>query len=444
MNPTDPTEKLGNYLAALNNGALDDDLGGLYGTAECSSQRQRYAGLLKTMENRFAPDEITMVIAPGRTELGGNHTDHNHGQVLAAAVHLDCVAAAARGRGMWTNIYSSGFAEPICVDLSDLTPRPEERGKPEALIRGVAAGLSEAGYHIKGVTACVNSTVLPGTGLSSSAAFANLLGGIFNALFNQAAITALELARVAKLAENMYFGKPCGFMDQLASALGGILHIDLKSPADPVVERIDAGFDRSGYQLTVVDTGGRHAELTAEYAAITEEMQAVASLFDQKVLRGLSMEAVIQAVPRSWRTKGGRAFLRAIHFMEENQRVVAMVTALRQKQMAAYLKQVSASGDSSWRLLQNCYCPSAPQMQGIPLALTLSERFLDGAGACRVHGGGFEGAVQAYVPKAQFKAYRQFMESVFGPGSVVPLRIRRSGVSILGLEGLDRTGLQYQ
>lgn len=435
-----PTGKLGNYLAALNDGRLDDDLGGLYGTSERSAQRQRYTRLLKTMENRFAPDEITVVIAPGRTELGGNHTDHNHGQVLAAAVHLDCVAAAARGRGMRARIHSSGFPEPICVDLSDLAPRQEEMGKPEAFIRGVAAGLSEAGYRVEGVTACVNSTVLPGTGLSSSAAFGNLLGGVFNALFNHAAITAMELARIAKMAENAYFGKPCGFMDQLASALGGVLHIDLKSPADPEVERIDAGFDGAGYQLAVVDTGGRHAELTSEYAAITGEMRAVASLFGQAVLRGLSMEEVIQAVPRSWQKKGGRAFLRAIHFIEENRRVEAMVSALRQNRVDAYLEQVSASGDSSWRLLQNCYCTSAPRMQGIPLALTLSERFLDGAGACRVHGGGFEGTVQAYVPEAQFEAYRQFMEAVFGPGSVVPLRIRRPGVSILGPAGLDRTG----
>jgi galactokinase len=432
-----PTEKPASYLAALTNGDLDDDLASLYGPSQRAFQRRRYARLLNRMDARFAPGEVTMVIAPGRTELGGNHTDHNHGQVLAAAVHLDCVAAAARGRGMQAIIHSSGFAAPIRVDLSDLAPRHEEIGQPEAFVRGVAAGLSEAGYRIGGVTACVDSTVLPGTGLSSSAAFGNLLGGIFNALFNRAAINALELARIAKQAENAHFGKPCGFMDQLASALGGVLHIDLKNPADPEVKQIAVDFDQAGYRLAMVDTGGSHAALTAEYAAINEEMRAVAALFGQAVLRGLSMQEVIQAVPRSWKKSGGRAFLRAIHFLEENLRVEAMVTALRCNQVDAYLKEVSASGDSSWRLLQNCYCTSAPRMQGIPLALTLSERVLGGKGAFRVHGGGFEGAIQAYVPTAQFDAYRQFMEAVFGAGSVTPLRIRRPGVSILRPGGLD-------
>jgi galactokinase len=430
-----PTEKLGTYLAALENGDLDDTLEDLYGRQERSFQRQRYARLLGTMQQRFAPGEIAVVTAPGRTELGGNHTDHNHGQVLAAAVHLDCVAVAAPTPGSKVALLSSGFSEPICVDLSDLAPRYEEAGKPEALVRGVAAGLSQAGYHIEGWTACVNSTVLPGAGLSSSAAFGNLLGGIFSALFNRTAVTALELARFAKRAENEYFGKPCGFMDQLSSALGGIRHIDLKEPAHPEVVHIDVDFDQAGYQLAVVDTGGSHAELTQEYAAITEEMRAVAKHFDKAVLRGLSMKDLIQAVPRAWQKKGGRAFLRAIHFIEENQRVAAMVAALRQNRVDAFLKQVSASGDSSWRLLQNCYCTAAPLIQGIPLALTLSERFLDGAGACRVHGGGFEGAIQAYVPKVQFEAYRQFMEAVFRPGAVVPLRIRKPGVAILKPKG---------
>lgn len=432
-----PTEQLGTYLAALENGDLDAQLGELYGGAQCAFQRQRYTRLLSSLQKRFAPDEIAVIIAPGRTELGGNHTDHNHGQVLAAAVHLDCVAAVAPSQGGAVVIHSSGFKKPIRVDLSDLTPQQKERGKPESLVRGVAAELSNAGHRLGGWTACVNSTLLPGTGLSSSAAFGNLLGGIFNALYNRAAISALELARVAKRAENRYFGKPCGFMDQLTSALGGVRHIDLKNPLDPEVEQIDVDFYRAGYQLAVVATGGSHAELTPEYAAITKEMQAVAALFGKAVLQGLKLEEVIQAVPRSWQKTGGRAFLRAIHFVEENQRVEAMVTALRLNQVEAYLKQVSASGDSSWRLLQNCYPTSAPRMQGLPLALTLSERFLGAAGACRVHGGGFEGAVQVYVPKARFEAYRQFMEGVFGPGSVVPLRVRRPGVSLLRPGGLD-------
>ncbi len=242
-------------------------------------------------------------------------------------------------------IHSSGFPELIRADLSDLAPRPEERGRPESLVRGVAAGLAEKGCRIGGFTACVNSTVLPGSGLSSSAAFGVLLGGIFNHLFNQWGITAIDLAKIAKLAENEFFGKPCGFMDQLASALGGVLHIDFKSHLDPDVERIDFDFTRAGYQLAVVDTGGSHAELTPEYAAITEEMRAVALLLGKEVLRGLSIEDVIQAVPRLRRKAGDRAILRTIHFIEENQRVGAMVAALRRNRVEVYLKLVSASGD---------------------------------------------------------------------------------------------------
>lgn len=433
------TDTLGDYVDALKSGSLDADLLALYGKAELADQKQRYAGLLETMGARFAPDTAAVIIAPGRTELGGNHTDHNHGQVLAAAVDLDCVAVAAPAPGMQAVIHSTGFPELIRADLSELAPRLEERGRPESLVRGIAAGLAEKGCRIGGFTACVNSTVLAGSGLSSSAAFGMLLGGIFRHLFNGSGTTAFNLAGIAKRAENEFFGKPCGFMDQLTSALGGVLHIDFKSYLDPDVERIDFEFTRAGYQLAVVNTGGNHTELTPEYAAITKEMRAAALLLGKEVLRELSIGEVTRAVPRLRQKAGDRAILRTIHFVEENQRVGAMVAALRQNQVEVYLKLVSASGDSSWRLLQNCFRTSTPQMQGIPLAQTLTERFLDGNGACRVHGGGFEGTIQAYVPKARFDDYRRFMERVFGRGSVMALAIRRPGVSVLRPGGLDRT-----
>jgi len=433
------TDRLGDYVKALKSDSLDADLLALYGNAELADQKLRYARLLETMEAQFSPDTAAVIISPGRTELGGNHTDHNHGQVLAAAVHLDCVAVAAPAPGMQVVIHSSGFPELIRVDLSDLAPRIEERGRAESLVRGVAAGLAEMGCRIGGFTACVNSTVLPGSGLSSSAAFGMLLGATFNHLFNSSGTTAFDLAGIAKLAENEFFGKPCGFMDQLVCALGGIVHIDFKNPLDPDVERIDFEFTRAGYQLAVVNTGGTHTELTPEYAAITKEMGAAALLLGKEVLRELSIGEVIRAIPRLRQKAGDRAILRTIHFVEENQRVGAMVAALRQNQVEVYQKLVSASGVSSWRLLQNCFCTSTPQMQGIPLALTLTERFLDGNGACRVHGGGFEGTIQAYVPKARFDDYSQFMERVFGPGSVMALRIRKPGVSRLRPGGLERT-----
>jgi galactokinase len=428
-----------NYVIALKEGRLDADLATLYGKAAIGAQRQRYIRLLETMQTRYAPSAAAVISAPGRTELGGNHTDHNHGCVLAAAVDLDCVAVAAPTRDMRAEVYSSGHAKPIRVDLSDLTPRPAEKGQPEAFVRGVAAGLADMGGHIGGLRACVDSTVLPGSGLSSSAAFGLLLGGILNHLYNNGMTTAFDMARIAQQAENLFFGKPCGFMDQLASALGGVLHLDFENPRDPNVERIDFDFAGAGYQLTVVDTGGSHAGMTPAYAAITKEMQATAAAMGKKVLRGVTIEDIFRSIPQLRQDAGDRAILRAIHFIEENQRVAAMVEALRQNRMAAYLKLVSASGNSSWKLLQNCSHASSTHMQGILLALTLTERFLDGSGACRVHGGGFEGTIQAYVPTGQFDHYRGFMESVFGPGSVQALKVRRAGVSRLRPGGFDPT-----
>ena len=428
-----------NYVTALKEGRLDADLATLYGKAAIAAQRKRYSRLLETMQTRYAPSVAAVISAPGRTELGGNHTDHNHGRVLAAAVHLDCLAVAAPAQDMHAEVYSSGHAELIRVNLSDLAPRPAEKGQPEAFVRGVAAGLADMGGHIGGLRACVDSTVLPGSGLSSSAAFGLLLGGIFNHLYNNGTTTAFDMARIAQQAENQFFGKPCGLMDQLASALGGVLHLDFKNPSNPGVERIDFDFAGAGYPLTVVDTGGSHAEMTPAYAAITKEMQATAAAMGKKVLRGLTIEDILRSVSRLRLNAGDRAILRAIHFIEENQRVPAMVEALRQNRMDAYLKLVSASGNSSWQLLQNCSRTSTPHMQGILLALTLTERFLKGKGACRVHGGGFEGTIQAYVPAAQFDHYREFMEGVFGPGSVQALKIRRAGVSRLRPGGLDPT-----
>jgi len=436
------TNPLGDYIDALRSGNLDADLTSLYGRAELSGQKARYGKLFKGMETRFAPDSAAVIISPGRTELGGNHTDHNHGRVLAAAVHLDCVAAAAPVRGMQVAIQSAGFTELIRADLSDLAPRPAERGRPESLVRGVAAGLAEKGYQLGGFCACVDSTVLPGSGLSSSAAFANLMGGILNGLFNGGAAAAIDLAGIAKQAENDFFGKPCGFMDQLAGALGGILHIDFEHPSDPKLERITFDFTRAGYRLAVVDTGGDHAGLTPEYAAVTEEMRAVALLLGQEYLRGLSVKEIVRALPQLRLKAGDRAVLRAIHFVEENRQVGSMAAALRRNRVDEYLNLVSASGDSSWRRLQNCLRASTPRTQGIALALTLTERFLDGRGACRVHGGGFEGTIQAYVPQERFDDYRQYMQGVFGAGSVTAVRIRRSGLSVLRPGGLERTSEQ--
>jgi len=427
------------FRAALKEGRMDAVLASLYGQGQLPAQKKRYLRLLEALATRLAPSEAIVVSAPGRTELGGNHTDHNHGRVLAAAVQMDCVAAAAPQPGHEIVMHSAGYPEPIRVNLRDLTPRTAEQGRPEALIRGVAAALADRGGRVGGWTACVDSTVMPGSGLSSSAALGVVLGGIFNHLFNEGRLSALELALVAKQAENVFFGKPCGLMDQLTSSVGGVLHMDFKNPLEPGLENIDGHFSEAGYRMAVVNTGGSHAELTPEYAAITEEMRAVASLLGRDVLRGVAMEDIIRSVPRLRAKTGDRAVLRAIHFIEENDRVGAMAAALRRHDLDAYLALVSASGNSSWRLLQNSTPAATPQDQGIPLALILTERFLDGRGACRVHGGGFAGTIQTYVPDAQLHAYRQAMEAVFGTGAVQPLRIRRPGLLRMRPDGREPT-----
>lgn len=424
------------YLDALQCGNLDSDLITLYGGDDLAFQKERYLRLLKGVKDRNWSMPVSIITAPGRTELGGNHTDHNHGRVLAASVHLDCAAVASANEGMHVEIHSSGFPDIIHVNLSNLLPCEGERGRPESLVRGVAAGLVQKGHSIGGLLASVHSNVIPGSGLSSSAAFAVLLGGIFNHLFNDDSISLLDLAEIAKKAENEFFGKPCGFMDQLASALGGVLHIDFKNPMSPRAEQIDCDFSGAGYHLVVVDTGGSHATLTPEYAAITMEMQAVAHQLGKQYLRGVSVADLMRIVPRLRKNVGDRAILRAIHFVQENRRVVDMVKALRLNWVGEYLKLVNDSGVSSWHLLQNCSPAGTPEMQGIPLALALSELFLDGNGACRVHGGGFEGTIQAYVPEARAHDYRRCIEEVFGEGSVIPLRVRSRGVVVLKPDGL--------
>lgn len=422
---------------ALPEGRLNNALEALYGKEDRATQRKRYFRLMAAMEHSSAASAMVMISAPGRTELGGNHTDHNHGRVLAAAVDLDCVAMAVPAQDRQVEIHSVGYPEPIHLDLSDLAPRAAERGRPEAFVRGVAAGFADMGCRIGGLAAHVDSTVRPGSGLSSSAAFGVLLGGIFNHLFNKGTTSALDLARVAQRSENEFFGKPCGLMDQLASALGSVVHLDFATPDAPDVEPIDVDFTKAGYQLSVVNTGGSHAEMTPDYTAITREMQAAASAMGKKVLRGLTIEEIIRHIPQLRPKVGDRAILRSIHFVEENQRVETMVDALRHNRMDRYLTQVAASGNSSWQLLQNCAGASDPHRQGIMLALTMTKRFLNGKGACRVHGGGFEGTIQAYVPLAQFDHYRAFMERVFGAGSVQALKIRRAGVSRVQAGGVD-------
>ena len=419
--------RVGEIRRKVESGGLDEELRLLYGAGEVPAQRERRLGLIEAMEKRFAPGPVLMAASPGRTELGGNHTDHNRGRVLTAAIQLDCLAAASATDDLKVTVQSEGFPGEFLVDLDDLTPRENEFETTEALIRGTAAGLAERGFKIGGFNACLAGNIPVGAGLSSSAAVEILFGNIFNQLYNAGSIPALTLAQAGHTAETRYFGKPSGLMDQIASAFSGLLKIDFKDPESPVIERIDFDLTGSGYSLLVVNTGSSHADLTGDYAAIAVEMTAAARQLGREAARGLTRDDLLEAVPRLRPETGDRAILRLLHFIEEDQRVEEQAAALKQGRMTDFLQMTADSGDSSWRLLQNCVSPSSARDQGIPLALALTERFLHGQGACRIHGGGFAGTILVYVPAARFEDYRLFMDRVFGHGAVIPLRIRRPG-----------------
>jgi galactokinase len=399
----------------------------LYGV-EAEPQAKRYLRLAEAV-SREAPDaELRFYSAPGRTELGGNHTDHNRGRVLCAAVRLDAVACVAPREGGVIGLVSEGYPDPITVDLSSLEPVKAERGTTAALVRGVAKGLAVRGGALRGFTAVLASKVLPGSGLSSSAAIEVLLGTIMADLAG-VDLAPVEIAKIGQFAENEYFGKPCGLMDQTASAVGGVVAIDFADPSAPRVKRIEYDFDEEGYELVVVNTGGSHADLTADYASVPAEMNAVAAFLGAGYLREIDPALLIARGPEIRKACGDRAFLRALHFVAENERVVDMVKALEADDLGAYLKLVKKSGRSSWELLQNLYPCSAPKEQGLPVALSLSEGYLGRKGAWRVHGGGFAGTIQAYVPRKRAAGYAELMERYFGAGSVIPVSLRARGAT---------------
>jgi galactokinase len=403
-------------------------LAALYGE-DADRQPQRYLRLAEALEAEGAKGaEPRFYSAPGRTELAGNHTDHNRGRVLCAAVRLDALACAAPAAGSVATIVSTGYPDPIIVDLASLEPVPAERGTTASLVRGVAAGLAARGIRAGGFACRIDSEVLPGSGLSSSAAIEVLLGTMMADLAG-AALDPVEAAKIGQRAENDYFGKPCGLMDQTASAVGGVAAIDFADPEAPSVCRIDYDFAREGYELVVVNTGGSHADLTADYAAVPAEMRAVAAVLGLGYLREADPAEVIARGPEIRKACGDRAFLRALHFAADDARVPEMVEALEKGDLAAYLKLVKKSGRSSWELLQNLYPCSAPTEQGLPVALALTADFLGKEGAWRVHGGGFAGTIQAYVPKKLLQGYRSLMERYFGSGSVIRVAVRAQGAT---------------
>jgi galactokinase len=411
---------------------IDEFLVKLYGPDAAPRERRRYADLV---EGLSGAGEKRVFSAPGRTELGGNHTDHNHGRVLAAAIQMDAVAAVVPRSDHTVFFRSIGFPD-VLVDLGGkdgLSPRPQERGTTEALVRGIAAECARRGAQPGGFNANASSTVLPGSGLSSSAAVEVLLAKIFDTLYGSGQCTALELAQIGQRAENDYFGKPSGLMDQAASAFGGVVAIDFADPGAPEVTALDFDPQSAGFALCVVNTRGSHADLTPDYAAIPQEMNAVARFFGKSFLREIDLPQLLAHAGELRKSTGDRALLRAIHFCNENRRAQAMAET---KHMGRFLELVNESGDSSWELLQNLYSPRDHREQGLPLALAVSREFFREQGitaACRVHGGGFAGTIQAYIPIAALDDYRQRMETLFGAGALTVLRIRPVGAVELRL-----------
>ena len=388
-------------------------------------QTKRYAALADAFRAHFDREPEMFVSAPGRTEVVGNHTDHNRGRVLAASVNLDTVAAIAPRRDGVVTLYSEGYDKPFTVDLSDLEVREEEKETTLALIRGVAARLRELGYHIGGFDASVTSTVFKGSGLSSSAAFEVMLVAAFDALYNGWTIDAKLNARISQYAENVYFGKPSGLLDQSASAVGGLVTIDF-GPENPVVEALGYDFGAKGYAVCVVTAGGEHGNLTADYAAIPTEMKQVAAAMGVDVLAKVTGEQLMAATPALKGKVSDRAILRAFHFVDETERVVDAVKALREDDLPSFFEAVVASGESSWKLLQNLYVATSDN-QEMPLALEMSRRMLKGRGAWRIHGGGFAGTILAFVPFDLLKTYSETMNAVFGERATTVLSIRPEG-----------------
>jgi len=378
-------------------------------------------GFLKT----FGREPQRYFSAPGRTELGGNHTDHQGGCVLAAAVELDTCCAVAENDLGQIRLYAPGFG--MCqVDLNDLMPKKEEYNTTTSLVRGMAAGFAQKGCVMMGLDIYVESTVLPGSGLSSSAAFEVLLGNVFNTLAFAGRLDAVRIAQMAQWAENEYFGKPCGLMDQMASSVGGVVAIDFSGEA-PKICKLELDLQKLGYCLCIIDTGADHAQLTGEYAAIPAEMKAVAAFFGQPVLSRVEEKAFYAAIPQLRRQCGDRAVLRALHFFRENLRVRKQTQALQAGDLTEFFRLVKESGRSSYMYLQNVLCPGSCAHQEMAMALAMCETLLEGQGAFRVHGGGFAGTVQAYVPLSHLEVFQGGMEAVFGPGSCHVLQLRQTG-----------------
>ncbi len=415
--------------AAVLGGTFDQRLTYIYGESALAAQKARYAEAIDEFAKIYGTDrDAALYSVAGRSELSGNHTDHNFGCVIAASIDLDIIAVAAPSEGSVIRVKSAGFKEDV-VDIATFTePRETPEGHSDELIAGMAAGFRRDGYRVGGFDAYTTSNVLKGSGISSSAAFEDMIGNILNHIYNDGKIDNVEIAKLSQYAENRFFGKPCGLMDQVACGVGGIVAIDFADPTKPVIEKLDFDITAAGYNLCIVNTGGNHADLTDDYASVPAEMKAVAAKLGKKVLRETDEDAVIAAIPQLREELGDRAIMRAMHFFAENKRVAAQKAALASGDLDAFFAGVVASGRSSFCYLQNVYTTKNVSEQGLSLALCLAERTLAGKKAAwRVHGGGFAGTIQAFVPASEVEHFRQVMDNAFGEGRCMVLRIRPVG-----------------
>ena len=389
-------------------------------------QRQRYVDAIAKYESLYEEGEVAIYSAPGRSEIGGNHTDHQNGEVLAASVNLDAIAIVKPLDEAVVKVVSGNYPM-ITVDLNDLEKKDSEEGTTLSLIKGVLAGIKNHGGKVGGFQAYITSDVLIGAGLSSSAAFETIIGTITSGLYNDMTISPVDIAIIGQYAENVYFGKPCGLMDQMASSVGNLVHIDFADKKNPVIEGVSCDLGKYGYSLCITDTKGSHADLTPDYAAVPAEMRAAAAVFGKEVLHGVTMEELIEKSAEVRAAAGDRALLRAIHFVNENVRVQQEVAALKAEDFDGFLKVLKASGDSSYKFLQNVYTNHDVQHQNVSIALAISETVLGANGACRVHGGGFAGTIQAFVKNEAVAEYKATMDKVFGTDACQVLKIRKYG-----------------
>ena len=401
----------------------------LYGEDAVAGNVARYQELLKGYEKAFGDSgDVLLFSSPGRTEISGNHTDHNHGKVLAGSINLDCVGVAAKNSSSHVHIVSETYNQDFTIDLNHLEPSEKKAGTVD-LVKGLLKGFEESGYSVGGFNAYITSNVISAAGVSSSASFEMLLCSMLNTFFNEGRMDTVAYAHIGKYSENNYWDKASGLLDQMACAVGGLITIDFVEPSAPAVEKIDFDFGSQNHSLIIVQTGKGHADLSADYSSVPIEMKKVAQFFGKEVLSQVTEEEVIGNLSEVRRFAGDRSVLRALHFFEENKRVEAEVSALKENRFGDFLANITASGNSSWKWLQNCFTNSNYQEQGITVTLALTELFIaeKQKGACRVHGGGFAGVIMAMLPNELGDEYIGYIEGCTGKGSAFRMGIRPYG-----------------